>query len=326
MNPLTRDRQALFEKHAKTERQQEYVAAYFAADENITQAAALLGIDRRGMGRVIQGIRESITQAGLEHGLDYQPRVLFFDIETTPLVANAWSLWPKYLPGGYQAVIEDHKIISVGYKWKGDKLPRVVSWDRGDDSGVVATLHGLLDEADWVVAHNANFDIKNSKARMLLQGYQPYSPIKQIDTLAILRRNFALTSKRLNDVCEMLFGVGKADTGGLELWQKVMAGDTDALAHMEYYNLRDVELLELLYERIKGWDTAHPNHNMFSSPSDEPRCTTCGSTNLEETDKTAKTAVSEFPLLQCGDCGAWSRGRRNVRLTEQMRKVLTHAK
>jgi uncharacterized protein YprB with RNaseH-like and TPR domain len=320
------DKLTIYLQHAATERQQDYVKAYFEAYGNVTKAAEALGIDRRALGRGIKAIKERVAESGLDPDLLYQPRVLFFDIETSPLVANAWGLWPKMLPGGYQAVLQDRSIISVGWKWRGDKYPSVVSWDDGDDSPVVETLHGLLNEADWVVAHNASFDVKHSQARMLFRGYPPPAPFKKIDTLGILRRNFKLTSNRLDDVCTSLFGIGKLDTGGLALWQGVMRGEEEALKSMEYYNLRDVELLELLYERIKGWDTSHPNYNMFASPTDEPRCTTCGSTNLRESQKTVKTTVSEFELLQCNDCGHWSRGRHNIRSKEAMESVLTNAK
>lgn len=316
----------LFLANCNTERQKEYVEAYFAAGGNITAAAWSLDIDRRVVGRALKDIRERIEFSGLASDLSYQPRVLFFDIENSPLLANSWGLWPKYLPGGYQAVLQDRRIISVGWKWRGDRDVQVETWKDGNDYNVTAKLHSLLDEADWVVAHNASFDIKHSNSRMLENGFKPYSPVKTIDTLRILRQRFKMTSNRLDDVCQRLYGIGKVDTGGIDLWQRVVAGDDEALQKMAEYNARDVELLELLYENIKGWATTHPNYNIFASPSDESRCTTCGSTNMKESDKTVKTSVSEFPLLQCGDCGAWSRGRKNTRTTEEMSKVLTHAK
>jgi hypothetical protein len=320
------EQKQLFLEHCSTDRQRDYVEAYFAAGGNITAAAWSLDIDRRVVGRALKDIRERIEASGLAHDLEYQPKILFFDIETSPLLANAWGLWPKYLPGGYQAVIQDQRIISVAYKFRGDKDVSVVAWDGGDDYNVAKTLYDILDKADWVVAHNAPFDIKHSNARILHKIGKPYSPIKVIDTLSILRRNFKFTSNRLDDVCNMFFGVGKVETGGLALWQEVMGGDEEALNRMKEYNARDVELLEILYDHIKGWHKGHPNYNIFASPTQDLRCTTCGSTNLKESNQTVKTSVSEFPLYQCGDCGSWSRGRKNARSPEAMQQVLTHAK
>lgn len=320
------DQEQLFLNHCTTDRQKDYVQAYFEAGGNITAAAEALGIDRRVVGRALKDIKHRVVQAGLYPDLDYQPKILFFDIETSPLVANAWGLWPKYLPGGYQAVLQDQRIISAGYKFKGDRDVTVVTWEDGNDYNVARALYNALDKADWVVAHNASFDIRHSNARILEYIGHPYSPIKVIDTLRILRKHFKFTSNRLDDVCNMFFGIGKVETGGLELWQRVMDGSKDALEQMKSYNARDVELLELLYDHIKGWDSGHPNFNIFAAPSEELRCTTCGSSNVTESTSTVKTSVSEFPLFRCNDCGAWSRGRRHIRTAEGMKKVLTHAK
>lgn len=315
-------------QHAKTDRQLEYLGAYFDHGGNITKAAEALGIDRRAVGRALKGIKERAAEAGMLVDTAIQPRVLFLDIETSPINQVGWTIWKDSTPGGYRGVLEDSKIICFSYKFKGDKDTEVASLRLFSSEELSGMLHHILDQADWVVMHNGDkFDIKRVNTDLLMKGYAPYSPIKTIDTLKMLRQRFKFTSNRLDDICQILFGIGKIDTGGISLWLDCMKGDKAAYAAMEEYNVRDVELLEILYNHIRGWYTAHPNFNLFTYGEDGLRCTTCGSDNLKmSTDKTVKTSVSQFPLLQCGDCGAWSRGRHNITGKDKMEKVLTHAK
>ena len=313
-------------EYAATDRQREYVDAYFANQENVTAAAKQLGIDRRAVGRAIKQIKERAAEAGNNIERAYTPKIMFIDIETSPLIMNGWSMYDKFTPGGYKGVLQDTGVICYARKYQGDKHAQVYSLGTMSEEQLAAQLWVDMNEADWFVAHNGNrFDLKRINTMFLKHGMRPYRPLKTIDTLRILKSRFSFTSNRLDDICQVLFGIGKIDTGGIELWQRCLQGDKEAYKEMELYNVRDIELLEALYHAIKGWATNHPNYNIFSSWNGKLACTTCGSENLTH-DGTVRTAVSEFEALQCDDCGAWSRGRRNIRETEEMKDVLTHAK
>jgi len=63
---------------------------------------------------------------------------------------------------------------------------------------VVRVLRDLIDEADVVVAHNANgFDNKIAMARILSHGLTPPSPFVSVDTLITARRVFKFGANSL---------------------------------------------------------------------------------------------------------------------------------
>ena len=69
---------------------------------------------------------------------------------------------------------------------------------RKDDKRITKSLWALyLDEADIVVAHNALI-LKKSNARFLYHDLGLPSPYRSVDTLKIARRNFRITSNKLD--------------------------------------------------------------------------------------------------------------------------------
>jgi DNA polymerase elongation subunit (family B) len=153
------------------------------------------------------------------------PKILFYDIETSPNLGYVWQKWET-------DVIQFHtewEILSFAYKFQGDKSVKCVTrkdfLDKTDKS-LVKKLQEVMDSADIIVAHNGDqFDIKKSTARMIFHGLGPTKIIKSIDTKKIAKKYFAFNSNSLNDLGEYL-GLGKkVKTGGFELWLGCMSGD-----------------------------------------------------------------------------------------------------
>lgn len=208
------------------------------------------------------------------------PKVLFYDIETSPLVSYTWGTFQQNVI----KVKEEWQLLSVAWKWQGDRYVNCATseWDEGtagSDEGLAQTIRDLFDEADIVVAHNGNrFDQPKSRARMSYWHIDPPGSFKQVDTLSVARRNFKFTSNRLGELGEFLGCGRKAETGGFSTWEDCMAGDPKAWAKMVKYNKQDVKLLEAVYDRLLPWDTTHPNMAMFSDrPAACPKCATEGS-------------------------------------------------
>jgi hypothetical protein len=237
-----------------------------------------------------------------------EPRILFYDIETAPLLSYTWGMYE-------QNVIDVKRswyMLSFAYKWQGQKrvhtkaLPDYKNFKKNmeDDSFLVKELWTLFDEADIIIAHNGDrFDAKKANARFLFHGKKPPSPYKSIDTLKIARNKFAFSSNRLNDLGAYL-GVGrKLPTTGFHLWKGCMKGEASAWRKMRAYNARDVELLERVYLKLRAWGS-HPNLTAYSG---NPGCPTCQSTNVQRRGWNI-ARVRKTPRFQCRSCGTWFAG------------------
>lgn len=241
--------------------------------------------------------------------IEATPRILFFDIETFPLLAHVWS---RFVDGPVIAIERDWNMACIAWQWEGEEI-EVMSLrgeDPHDDGVLVAKMWSLFDEADFVIGHNGDkFDIKKVQARFLLAGMDPPSPFQSVDTLRIARRHFALTSNRLGDLCEALGLVGKLPTGGWQLWAGCMEGDDDSWQRMEDYNVQDIKALRDLYMVLRPWMSNHPiMHNKG--------CHVCGSTRLHKRG-TRRTSMFTYQLYKCLDCGAWPKDPVSLRKADK---------
>lgn len=241
-------------------------------------------------------------------------RILFFDLESTPLVGYTWGLWEQNVI----KKIQDSFILCAAYKWLGDKQVSVVSQidspkyskDRKDDRVVVQKIWELLNEADIVIAHNGRaFDIKKINSRFLILGFSPPSPYKVIDTLTVARSNFKFDSNKLDSLGEVLHLGRKVEHEGIELWLSCMAGDMEAWKRMIKYNKQDVALLEELYLELRPWITNHPT---FSAVVEEPthcRIPHCNSTHIQKRGPQRLSGGRIQQRYQCMTCFSWMHGK-----------------
>lgn len=240
-------------------------------------------------------------------------KVLFWDIETLPMIKRAWSLWQRF--GTPQEVIQDWSIICICYKWLGEKKVHTISVRDGllksdinaetvrDDGGVVERFAEVLNSADVVVAHNGiAFDMKKFRARLIKHDGKPLAPVKEYDTLRVAKSLFAFTSNRLDALGEY-FGVGRKIKTDYDLWIRCEQGEMKALKEMEKYCRGDILVLEKVYNKLAPHDRLHPNHNVYNKTEDA--CPTCNSFNVQRRGS-RMTRVSEFWRYQCLSCGCWS--------------------
>jgi DNA-directed RNA polymerase subunit RPC12/RpoP len=252
-------------------------------------------------------------------------KVLLLDIETAPLRGFFWGLWKQNI--GYKQLENEWYMLTWAAKWldSDEYLYDSVHLhgDHTDDRAILESLHGVLDDADIVVAHNGNrFDIPKINARLIQAGLEPPSPYKKIDTFQVAKRQFAFTSNRLDSIAEFLGIGGKVSTGGFELWVRCLEGDKEAFEKMVEYNIQDVHLLEEVYKRMLPWIPNHPN---VANLADEgAACPKCGSKHLQRRGY-SYTQVGKYQRYQCMSCGGWSRTRTAERESEENKSVLTNA-
>lgn len=243
-------------------------------------------------------------------------KLLAVDIETSPNLADVWSLWKQNV--SLNQLRESSQMLCFAAQFEGQPVEFYSEWDDGP-VGMAAAAHRLLSESDAVIHYNGQtFDIPHINREMWQAGFKPPSPYKQIDLLKQIRKAFSFPSYKLAYVAPA-FGVGaKVEHEGHELWVKVMAGDQDARDRMRAYNIRDTELLHPLYQAVRPW-IATPSEAAFQG-GDEDRCTAagCGSTDLRK-EGYAFLLSGKYQRYCCRVCGTWSRGTKRVDGAELVR-------
>jgi hypothetical protein len=236
------------------------------------------------------------------------------DIETAPFESLTWGIWDQNI--GLNQIQKETNLLSYAWKWldSGSILYADTS-GRGakktrDDRRLLADLHGLLDEADIVVAQNgAAFDIKRINARMIVEGLPPYSPIRIIDTKLVAKKHFAFSSNRQEWLARYLAGSNKYKHGKMEMedWIGCLADDPTSWSKMKKYNINDVKDCHDIYKRMRPWIDQHPNLGAYTSAQD-PVCPKCGSKKVEARG-TRSLQQGMYTRFFCQDCRGWSRGK-----------------
>lgn len=226
-------------------------------------------------------------------------RRLFLDIETSPNIGIFWR--PGYnLTLTPENILKERAIICAAWKWEGESKIHAMAWDsEQSDKALVKKLAAVLAEADEVVAHNGDrFDLRWIRGRALLYGISISPYISTIDTYKVADKYFELNSHKLDYLGKYLGLGGKRDTGGLDLWKRVVIkNDRDSLSDMVRYNKRDVQLLEQVYEKLRPY---FPEKLHVSGVARE--CPACGG-RMIVSKRRISAAGRKTVQLRCPDCG-----------------------
>jgi uncharacterized protein YprB with RNaseH-like and TPR domain len=252
------------------------------------------------------------------------PKVLFFDVETTPITAYVWGLFDQNI--SLDMIKEDWTVLSWAAKWLDS--PTVMYRDQRNvrdiknDKELLRAIWSLLDKADVVVTQNGRaFDQKKLNARFVAHGLKPVSSFKHIDTLLLAKRHFAFTSNKLqymtDKLCTKYKKLDHKEFPGFEMWKECLAGNIKAWRCMETYNRHDVLSLEELYTKLIPWDSSI-NFNLWND-LDCPVCK-CGGKEWMKYGF-AYTQASKFQRYQCKKCGAESRSGKNLFTKEDREKI-----
>jgi predicted RNA-binding Zn-ribbon protein involved in translation (DUF1610 family) len=252
------------------------------------------------------------------------PKILLFDIETTYMTIGAWRPWNT----DALKIIQDYYVLCYSYKWYGESTIKVNSLidygsykkDKTNDKNLLKDLWDLIDQADAVMAHNGDrFDIKKVNARFLEHGFGPYSPVRQIDTLKMLRRHFGFSSNKLDYIAQKL-GVGAKtqQAGKLDMWSNCMAGNETreqrtAWKNMKKYAKQDIVLLEGVFDKIKPWCSFMNMGLLVDDTAEILGCPKCGEENKLIKRGYSYTDSGAYHRYQCKSCGGYSRGRYKIK-------------
>ena len=241
----------------------------------------------------------------------YEPKILIVDIETAPHLGYVWGFYDQNVLG-YK---ERGYLLSIGYKWLGDKKVQVKSlrhykgYKGGNSTARQLTkdLWDLFNEADVIVAHNGkSFDVKMAKQWFVQYRLGPPSFFHVVDTKIEAKKIGRFPSNKLDQLGDQL-GLGrKMQHQGFELWLGCMAGNDKDWSTMERYNRRDVELEEELYLELRPYMDSHPNIALLKGL--DHACTKCGSADLQKRG-VRRTQISVAQRWQCKTCGGYSHSK-----------------
>lgn len=246
--------------------------------------------------------------------------VVVLDIEMQASLAAVWGIWNQNVP--LSMLLEDGYMLCFAAKWLGSKEYYYIENRHNDDKEVVEHAMLILDNADFMIAHNANFDFKTIRTRALNYGIAPHSPIKLIDTLAIAKKEFRLTSNKLEYLAKFLKveqqkEVGHSGFEGYTLWKEAVKGNNAAWQAFHSYNLADIVCLEQVYMKLRPWSSNHPvihSENIGKEDSVELRgCPKCGSDNLRKNGGFVTKAGIRKQRLHCKDCNSWFISSKSIK-------------
>ena len=203
---------------------------------------------------------DTISEVIFYAGQQYigKPRVIFLDIETSPILGWTWGIWETNV----LRVVQNTKILAFSVRVEGEAtthvytLPDFKGYKPGivDDFFICEKLWEYLDNADVIIAHNGKqFDLKKIHGRFFKHGMGTPRRYKVIDTLKEARKHLGLDSNKMGDICEFL-GIGmKLKTHGVNTWLGCIDGDMKEWRKMAAYNKHDVDLLVEVYKRLLVW-------------------------------------------------------------------------
>lgn len=236
-----------------------------------------------------------------------KPRILIWDIENLPNKGYFFQLRNE-MPIPIQFVMKEHSIISIAYKFYGEKEKGVISIadfpdklkkDPYDDSGVVKKfVEEILSQADYVVAHYGDrHDTPMLHTRCLMNNIPAPKPIPTIDTWKLIRKHFKLNTNKLDHIATWL-GLGNKHSMSAIDWVNCAHGDVKAINKMAKYNMQDVLLLEKVFQKV----LPYVETKIYRQPD---QCPHCHSTKLkvygEYFTKTARKIV-----LRCIKCQSFT--------------------
>lgn len=253
-----------------------------------------------------------------------KPKILLFDIETIPMEAYVWSIWQDNV--GLNMLKKDWSVLGWCAKWYGED--EIFYEDVGgqkdlrDDKKILKGIHKLLDEADIVVGHNSDsFDVKKLNARFILNGMQPPSSFKKMDTKKMAKKYFSFTSNKLSyltdNLCKRYKKLSHGNFPGFKMWEECLKKNKEAFKEMKEYNIYDVLSLEELFSIMLPWESSAV-FDMYG-PSDENICT-CGHKKFKKSGF-HYTPTAKYQKHKCKKCGSEYRDNTNLYTKEDKQKM-----
>jgi DNA polymerase elongation subunit (family B) len=225
-----------------------------------------------------------------------KPKIILFDLEVS------WGLDAS-----------TGAILCVGYKELGSKKISCIAqtdfpgWQKDvyNDEPVCRAIYEILKDADGYITHFGTFfDIPYLNTRLLKWGLPELPPCPHQDTWFIAKKRLKMDRRRLDNLAKFL-GVETKDHIGIEAWQQIMNRCKKSWRRMIKYCKQDINVLEQVFEKLRGRATKLPNYALFSG-EEMPICPNCGTSNVQK-HGFYRTRTQKWQRFLCSDCGCSSK-------------------
>lgn len=247
------------------------------------------------------------------------PRWLLLDSEWSYAIYYGFpSKHPQYMP----AKNIKHRQFCVNASWKWDHETSVqnvsviddpIEFERDfrNDRVCALALHSVMNEADVIVCHNADFDIKMLNVIYALHGLDPIPEKKIICTLKVARKYFRFAGNGLDDLLRFFGEHGKEEKPD---WVKLTEGDPEEIKKSVFYCDGDTWALDKLLFILKPYmikDLPKPRNNLAADYGGIECCDACQSKRLRNKGPGGSFG-KEYLRVSCLECGHPMKG--NARL------------
>jgi hypothetical protein len=240
-----------------------------------------------------------------------KPRVLLYDVETSPVLAWTWRTGKQYISHDQFKTGHKFDIICICYKFAGEKEIHSLDWNyqKQDSSEMIQKFGDVVATADLTIGHNSDkFDVKQINTQRMLHNLDPISWPTSEDTLKQMRKIFYFPSYKLDYIAKLLTGSGK-ETMKFQDWINIVEKqDIKSFTKMIKYCKNDVLKLEEVWNRVKKYCPAKIHAGVITGIGrlSCPRCASSQNTK----DGFKMTAKGRTQRFQCQDCGhKWADGR-----------------
>jgi hypothetical protein len=244
------------------------------------------------------------------------PRILFFDLETKPLLAYIWQLGKQVVRHGQ--LHNEHAqpgIICVTYCWNDGKKAQSIDWgyEEQDTKKVVEQFDEIIRSADHVIGkNNKRFDNKVLNACRMLNGLEGYPEwMRYTDDLEQqMRRYFRLPSHSLDYISGQL-GYGGKIKMEFQDWIDIVEKNSNgqkALKKMIKYGLKDVEDTRKIWNKLE--QHFEPRFNVAIHKEIKDACKRCASTDIKKNGTKCSGGV-KYQEYYCNSCYQYA-GRHSI--------------
>lgn len=241
------------ERHSWSSKEEDVLTKYFSG--GITQLTLYKNLLKVNPNRTYEAMKHRIRK--MREDGHIQPkdaalnklRVGYLDIEASDLRADWGYMLTWYIK------TEGKKEYLSGRITQKEVL-------RGEfDKRITKELLDALKSYDVVWTHYGSdfrFDMPYIRTRALVNGFGAAIPQKAElyvkDTYPLVKKKLKLQSNRLANVSEVLGIKEKKSPVTPRMWQLARIGDKKALDYVDEHNKRDVEVLELVHQKLKCID------------------------------------------------------------------------
>lgn len=242
-------------------------------------------------------------------------RILILDVERLPGITEQYywdrgDLKNRYVH--YETVTRHPRTTIVCAKWyDSEEVIRLAEWDKGGRKTFLKKVHRLMSSADIIVGHNVdNADIPWLKGDMHIEaGLPPLPPMKSIDTLKVLRREFKSGApfKSLDAFCQIVGLQGKSDHYDRHAMERaVTERSTEDRERLTEYCAGDVIATQGLLDYLRPHIKNHPA--LFVDGEHAMNvCNRCGESETLPCARRYVANVLTYTMLKCARCQSYRR-------------------